>query len=139
MTVNWKDATCKISKYFCVRDACWLPSWKKLHNPTPSEAANILEMAAKLDLVRELLKKPIKIHSWIRPRLYNLLIGGALNSSHILGKAVDFSCGEDCDLTRQKLLPHLPDLKLRMENLPESNWVHLGNDWVKGKSYFFKP
>jgi hypothetical protein len=137
--MNWKEPSGKVSKYFTVKECCWLPSWGKLHSPTEAEAANMQAMALKMDLVREILGKPINVHVWIRPPEYNKLIGGAPKSAHITGRAVDFDCGEDCDITRTKLLPHLEKLGLRMEDLPGSRWVHLGNDWVPGNKHFFKP
>jgi len=137
--IDWKNPQDKISKYFNVHDAIWLPSWQTYHLPTEEEQKNILEMAKKMDTVREFLNLPVNVHCWIRPEKYNKEIGGAPGSAHILGKAVDWDCGKNCDDVRQALLIKIPFWKLRMEDAPKTNWVHLGNDWQLGKKYFFRP
>lgn len=149
--IAWNDKKSMVSKWFSVAECTYLPSWKCYHIPNNEEQSNIFQMAIKLDQVRELLNKPIKIHCFIRPNIanipgsiynkknYNSFIGGAKNSAHIFGKGVDFDAGEDCDKTRERILPHLEKLKLRMEKLENSNWVHLGNDWKPGMSYYFIP
>lgn len=65
--VDWSNPDSKISKYFTVREATYLPSWKTSHIPTEQEKANILAIAQKMDLVREFLNEPILVHVWIRP------------------------------------------------------------------------
>jgi hypothetical protein len=70
---------------------------------------------------------------------YNTFIGGAKKSAHRLGRAMDFSCGEDCDETRKKLLPKLVEWKMRMEDYPESSWVHLDNMEAQDQYRYFKP
>lgn len=149
--INWLDPKAKISKYFTVKEALYLPSWQVMHIPSESEKANILKMAAKMDRVRELMNNfPISVHVWIRPVLnqpghpkhgqdYNTFIKGAKNSAHKTGEAVDWSIkGEDCDKLRIALLIKLEELELRMEDLPGSNWIHLDCRPVVGKR-FFKP
>ena len=149
--ISWQDPKAKVSKYFTVAECIYLPSWKCCHIPNIEEQNNILQMALKLDQVREILNKPINIHCFIRPKIvnspasiyhkkdYNKFVGGAKNSAHILGKGVDFDAGENCDKTRETLLLYLEKLQLRMENKKFSSWVHLGNDWKPGMSYYFIP
>ena len=55
------------------------------------------ELAIKLQLLRDLLGKPIKITSGVRCLGHNIDIGGSKNSSHIpkddgKGRAVDIAC-----------------------------------------------
>ena len=61
---------------------------------TPS--ADVLEhlgdMCAKLEDVRALLGRPILISSGYRSPQLNAAIGGAANSAHMSGYAVDFIC-----------------------------------------------
>ncbi len=164
MTINWFNPAEKISKYFTVREALWLPSWSAIHQPSEAEKAEILKTAQVMDKVREFIGKPITVHCWLRPGKlvcpafdpktvkpdtpakvaalaaldYNAYVGGATSSSHKTGKAVDWDCGEDCDETRKKLLPKLAELGLRMEDLPGSSWVH--NDTSPpNPNRFFKP
>lgn len=135
--INWDDPKCRISRYFTVGEACLIREFEELYEPTPSERYNILYMASLLDPVRVFLDAPINVHSWIRPEPYNGWMGGARESRHLLGLAVDFDCGEDCDETRKKLEPRLSDFRLRMESVDGTSWVHL--DFFAGKSGLFTP
>lgn len=145
--IDWKNPKAKISNHFTVEEACWLPKWSALHNPSEAEKANILKMAAVMDKVRDLLGKPISVHCWIRPVLnclgnpyngqdYNVATDGALHSAHRDGRAVDWDCGEDCNVTRSTLLSHLEALGLRMED-HNGPWVHLDTA-LPNPNRFFK-
>lgn len=140
MSISWNDPSCKISKYFTVKEACWLPSWSKLYSPSDEEKANILKMAIVMDEIRNLIGLPINTHCWIRPTSYNAAIGGAAHSMHLSGLAVDFDCGENCDITRTKLIPLMKTLGIRIEDKPGSNWVHVDIKPVTSETQrFFKP
>jgi hypothetical protein len=139
MSIDWTKPDERISKYFCVREALWLPSWNKLATPTEEEKANILKLAAKLDLIREFIKCPMEISSWLRPLQYNKLIGGAPNSMHIKGLAADWTTQYDDDAMRKLILPQLSYWKIRMECLPGSCWVHVDLKQVEDKYRYFKP
>lgn len=153
MDINWEDPRCKISKYFSVKDSCYLNSWGVLHKPSDQEKENILKMAIIMDKVRDSFNSPIVVSCWIRPILnnrkskhhgqdYNLAIHGALHSAHKDGRAVDFVIyGENSDKIRQMILDRglLEDLSIRLEDLPKANWIHLDCAWVEGKDHFFKP
>lgn len=150
--VDWNDPKSKISKYFTVKEALWLPSWQVMHIPSDEEKANILAHAEKMDLVREFLGAPMHVHCWIRPVLnnpqssyhgqdYNQLVHGAKGSVHISGSAVDYdAAGLVCDDVRAKLEPKLEEFGLRMERMPGSNWVHNDSKEVlPGHDRFFNP
>lgn len=152
MVVDWSDKRSKISKYFTVREACWLPSWGILHRPNAVEKQKILEIAAKMDLIRELLGKAIAVHCWIRPNSvnhpgsvfhkkdYNGKVNGAYASGHISGGAVDWSCSMNCDDVRLLLEPKLEELGIRMEAAPGTNWIHVDTKPViKNGSRYFRP
>ena len=134
--MDWNNPKEKISEYFTVKEALWLPSWDKMHTPTEQEKENIHKTALVMDKIRKILNKPISVHCWIRPELYNKQIGGAPKSAHLLGLAVDFSTSENCDLTRKKLLPYLTKFNIRMECKPGSNWVHIDLMPPKPNRYF---
>lgn len=51
---------------------------------------NLIELAKNLQILRDEVKKPIKITSGYRPAQHNAKIGGAKNSRHITGQAADF-------------------------------------------------
>jgi hypothetical protein len=152
VTIVWTDPKSRISKYFTVHEALWLPSWGIHHIPSEEEKANILATAQFVDQVREFLGKPVSIHCWIRPTSvncpgsphhggnYNIAAGStATHSAHIVGRAVDFDCGENCDITRAKLEPKLIPWKLRMEKKPASPWVHLDNMPTQDAYRYFIP
>lgn len=79
------------SKYFKWNEALYLPRMQAYARPALSNQANICKVAMALDRVREHFGKPITINSWLRPLEYNKLIGGAPQSAHIQGLAVDFT------------------------------------------------
>lgn len=140
MKIDWSDPKCKLSPNFLVSEACFLPSWDRMHVPTLEEQSNILRTIVLMEKVREILdQRPIKVHCLIRPEKYNIEIGGARESAHIRGLACDFSvAGLTCDRVRERLLPHLVRLNCRMEDRPKSDWVHVDLAPVK-ISRFFKP
>jgi len=49
------------------------------------------ELIDKLQQLRDLIGKPIPIHSGYRTPEYNKKVGGATKSQHLLGKAADIS------------------------------------------------
>lgn len=152
MAIDWSDPKAKISQFFTVKEALWLPSWEVLHVPSETEKEEILKTAQKMDLIREYLERPIIIHCWIRPknanvpkskwhaRNYNAFVGGAPGSAHIEGKAVDFHAAKmTCGEVRQLLQSKLSEFDIRMEDI-EGNWVHIDTRQpLRRKSRFFKP
>lgn len=51
---------------------------------------NLLDLAKNLQVLRDEVKKPIKITSGYRPAQHNAKIGGVKSSRHITGEAADF-------------------------------------------------
>lgn len=51
---------------------------------------NLIELAKNLQVLRDEVKKPIKITSGYRPAELNAKVGGATKSRHITGEAADF-------------------------------------------------
>ena len=153
--VNWDNPKSKISKYFTVHEATFLPSWRVYHTPSTKEKEEIIKLAKIMDIVRERIGKPIIVHVWIRPKSvncpnsdkhgqdYNLFIGSkSTKSGHIFGQAIDFhvtgfSGPSGCNEIRQKILPWLEELNLRMEDI-NGGWVHIDTKPV-GFKRFFKP
>lgn len=153
--VNWNDPNAKISKYFTVHEATFLPSWRIYHRPSDEEKKEILKLAKVMDTIRERFGKPIIVHCWIRPKTvncpghvrhgqdYNLFVGStSTKSGHIFGQAIDFHVsGYDgpsgCHEARQKILPWLEELSIRMEDIA-GGWVHVDTKPV-GYKRFFKP
>jgi len=50
---------------------------------------NIIGLAQALQPVRDRINRPFTINSWYRPPAINAAVGGASQSQHLLGRAVD--------------------------------------------------
>jgi len=55
------------------------------------------ELIAKLQQFRDAYGKPMKITSGYRCKEHNAAIGGAPNSKHVLGEAVDIACVDSAE------------------------------------------
>jgi hypothetical protein len=130
-------------EHFLWGEALWLSQWKIFALPHEEIERNIISTARTMQLLRNFLQTPLRITSWYRPEEYNAFIGGAKRSQHMLGRAVDFQVyGIDSDAIRAKLLPHLADFNIRMEDLPGSSWIHVDTactNLTPEESRFFKP
>jgi len=151
--INWSDPKASITRNLTVREATFLPSWGIFHIPSAGEIDNIIELAAKVQNVRDAYNKPITVNVWIRPKSvnpgaldssgkiikndshsrkgqdYNAFVKGASGSPHVSGIAVDI---RDADRSLTDFL-----LKPEGQNLLEANslwmedentattWVHL--------------
>lgn len=146
--IDWTNPKSKISKYFTVGEATYLPQLKMYYSPTETEKNNIIALATTLDTVREIVNKPFIVNIWIRPIVtkpdgttvdYNLLVGGAKNSAHKDGNAVDLRVREmEAEDVRKLLAPRLESLGLRME--ADVTWCHFDNRSVPpGGNRIFKP
>lgn len=108
------------------KEALWLPKWGICAAPPPEIEDNIIMMANRLTFIRNFFNRPLRVTSWYRPAVYNVMIGGAQFSQHVQGLAVDFQVFDmESDAARSLLLPFLADYNIRMENLPGANWVHI--------------
>lgn len=115
------------AKNFFWAEALWLPQWFVHVYPSEEQYENIIKVAGKLQYVRNYYKAPIKVHTWLRPDIYNTLVGGAEWSQHKKGSAVDFSLDSDkasMTCVRNMLEPKLEELGIRME-LGTGKHVHI--------------
>ena len=116
--------------------------WRCHVFPTKEQYSNLIKIVYVADQIRQQLNCPITITSGLRPSQYNKLIKGAKYSHHMSGNALDFVLKnylgpEGCDTIRKILFPQLGRLKIRMENLPGSRWIHI--DRGAGDNLFFRP
>jgi len=100
-------------------------------NTPPPDALERLRVTAKgMEQVRARLgDRAILVSSGYRSRLVNAAIGGAVNSAHVLGYAVDFTCpsfGSPFDVARH-LSIHL-DLSFDQLIYEFRSWVHISFD-----------
>jgi Peptidase M15 len=135
-----------ISKHFMWREALWLPQWQR--EATEEDGVNeyirenLEELFTKMDMIRNFFLKPIIVHCAYRPKAYNELVGGALRSAHMDGRAVDFHVmGLNCDEARKTIIDlKLLDLwKVRLENNAGKNWLHVDLRLPGSGGRFFKP
>ena len=63
---------------------------KRNYNVPTDVLRNLLELAKNLQVLRDVVKKPINITSGYRPAELNAKVGGATKSRHITGEAADF-------------------------------------------------
>ena len=76
----------------------------------------------RMDEIREGYGKPININSWYRCKELNAEVGGAENSKHLTGLAVDIRWDKDL-LEYLKQNPQYD--KLIIEKAGKSKWLHI--------------
>lgn len=98
---------------------------RNIDNSVPQTLmSNVLRTAQGMEDIRKLLGSPIFVSSWYRSKLLNSLIGGAANSQHTKGQAVDFVCPgygtpfEAAKAIRESLIPF-------DQLIYEYSWVHV--------------
>lgn len=93
---------------------------------------NMLELIFYcLQPIRELIKKPMIINSGFRCRQINFLAGGALNSQHLTGQAVDFKIK---GMTPKQIVEIIQKSNIEFDQLINEydKWVHIS--FNKGKN-----
>lgn len=162
MNINWNDPKAKISRFFTVKEAIWLPEWNRLGNQpqdglTDEVKKNLIQTFKWMDEIREWIGKPINVHLAFRSMAYHLdlykrinekrikegkkPLSVPMNSGHLHGVAVDFSVqGLSCDDVKRRILNEkiLEKYNLRMEdNGWGANWIHLDSRPVGPSGRFF--
>ena len=98
----------------------------KIDNSVPADLIpNIKLTAAKLELVRKALDKPIIITSGYRCPALNARVGGVATSAHTKGLAVDFHSSFG---TPKEICQRLIDAGVEFDKLIQEHnqWVHIG-------------
>jgi hypothetical protein len=135
--------TDKITPHFTWKDALFMPQLNRMADASDGVDLACIENLKKTFAIMEKLRtllgdRAIVVHCALRPTAYNKLVKGAKKSAHLYGMAVDFHVeGLTCDEVRAKLTPVLDTYRIRMEDLPGSNWVHI--DIRDSYPRLFKP
>jgi uncharacterized protein YcbK (DUF882 family) len=72
--------------------------------PPPWVLDNIARLAQRLQAVRDILGKPMRLHSGYRTEHHNQSVGGAKRSLHLAGMAADVSVSGVAPAELQRLL-----------------------------------
>jgi|SRR6267378_879861 len=62
------------------------------NSPSADQLTAMQYAASGMETVRAILGQPVHIDSWLRQPALNKAVGGAANSDHMKGFAVDFTC-----------------------------------------------
>lgn len=96
------------------------------NTPSQSILQNMIFAATKLQLVRDYLDEPLRVTSWYRCPELNKAVGGAADSAHMYGYAID--CHVD------STSPYLLCLKvyefLRKSGIPFDQMIHEFGTWM---------
>lgn len=119
-------------KYFTLNELIKSTTAKKYNiSNTPDEQQKqnlILLVDNILDKLREAYGKPIIVDSGFRCKTLNAIVGGASNSQHTLGQAVDIRTVPDTPKENKKLWDLVIQLNLpfdQMINEFNYNWIHI--------------
>lgn len=112
-------------KYFTIKELTKTSTG--LENiPSKVEQANLEYLVNNvLDKVREIYGKPIKVNSGFRSKLVNKKVGGASNSQHTKGEAVDITGGNK---TENKMIYEIIKSLGKYDQLINEydySWIHI--------------
>ena len=128
-------------RHFTWGEVLWHNTWQVHCLPFDERTMwNLMRITQKLDLIRRHFGRSIQITSGWRCPVYNRqVVGGALRSAHMEGKALDFQVvGLDAREVRTSLLPMLGELDIRMEK-HDGSWCHIDSREPGPAGRFFAP
>jgi len=117
------------SEFFTVAEM--LVTSSGLDNTPPDTLhGNINSTMVRMDKVRSVLGKPVRITSGFRSAAVNSAIGGSPTSAHTRGLAADFVCAnqDPAAICRQIIGAQLEFDQLIAEYHNGRRWVHIGFD-----------
>lgn len=98
------------------------------NRPPPTVRAALTQTAMRMEAVRHLLGDlPVSVSSGYRCPELNRAVGGAANSAHLAGHAVDFNCygfGAPFEVCRAIAASDLPFDQI----IEEGSWTHISFD-----------
>jgi len=86
--IDWNNSKAKISKYFTVWEVTKSDP-RRIPTVGSEVEREILKLAIELDKIREDWGGVILVNSWYRPLVVNRAVGGASDSQHLYGRAID--------------------------------------------------
>lgn len=98
-----------LSEFKCKCGKCEMPT---------EVLTNVIQLAKQLQVIRDVIKKPITINSGYRCEAHNKKIGGEKNSQHLFGKAADIKVTGVSSLQVNKTIEQLvKDGKIKIGGL----------------------
>lgn len=107
------------------------------NNPPTKVLKNMVECARQLEFVRCKVGSPIKINSWFRSPALNQSVGGAFNSAHMTGWAIDIHSDK---LNPYELGKFILGLGIDFDQIIHEygQWVHISFDPMNRKQILTK-
>lgn len=107
------------------------------NSPPPKILDNMQRCAKQLEFVRNKLGSPLKINSWFRSPELNKAVGGAFNSAHMTGWAIDLHSDK---MTPYELGKFIIGLGIGFDQIIHEygQWVHLSFDPANRKQILTK-
>ena len=94
--------------------------------PSAEEIANLKELVVNvLQPAREIYGKPITVTSGFRSKEVNAHVGGAVNSQHTKGEAVDITCDDNSELFDIIRQLDFDQLLWEFGNDIQPKWIHV--------------
>lgn len=117
-----------LSTHFTLDEACFSSTALRCgidNTPNQDVVTQMLDAANGMEQVRALLRGlPIHIDSWYRSHDLNIAVGGANNSAHMLGYAVDFICPQFG--TPLEIVRTIVRSAIQFDQcIEEGRWVHI--------------
>lgn len=111
------------------------------NTPSKEHAENLVSLVENiLDPLREAYGKPIIVNSGYRSATLNRVVGGAITSDHLTGRAADIHGTPNTKAENRKLFELIKKLDLPYRQLIDEkdfSWVHVShNPTVKEHRYF---
>jgi len=121
----------RISPHFTLDEAVFSSTAQRkgIDNTPPADVLENMKKAAdQLEVVRVLMSRPIHVDSWYRCEPLNKAVGGAPNSAHKSGWAIDFIC-PDFGTPLEIVRAIIDEPAIRFDQcIQEGKWVHISFD-----------